>query len=80
MRKLGKKIVLLCSVSLCALAIFAGNNMQAYASEEVITLETNVGARSTNLEWFYKYIDGVEYMRLWNHSTGQWITDWIPVP
>ena len=51
--------------------------MTAYASE-IPTVEENEG-RSTNLTWYYKEIDGVWYMRLWNHTTQQWESDWIPV-
>lgn len=78
MKRLSKKIGLLCGLSLCALMLFAGNNMAVYASEAV-AVEEGAEPRTTNLEWYYKYIDGVLHMRLWNHSTGEWLSDWIPV-
>lgn len=77
MKRLSRKIGLLCGISLCAMVVLAGSSMPVYASEAVVA-ETNDNARSTILEWVYKYIDGVLMMRLYNHSTGEWVGDWIP--
>lgn len=76
MKKIGKKIGILCSIGLCAMMLLAVNNMNVYASE-IAAVEEGTETRSTNLQWFYTEIDGVRYMRLWNHSTGEWLTDWI---
>lgn len=75
MKKFASKVVAVCGISLCAVALLAGNGMPVYASEGAETKVEN--SRATNLEWVYKYFDGVLYMRLWNHSTGEWVTDWI---
>lgn len=77
MKGISKKIGLVCGLCLCAAVCFAGNSVTVCASEAVIAAESKEG-RSTNLEWVYKYIDGVLMMRLWNHSTQQWETDWVP--
>ena len=76
MKRLSKKIAVLCGITLCALLVFTTNGLTVAASGNDV-VETN-DARSTNLEWIYKEINGEMYMRLWNHSTGQWATDWIP--
>ena len=77
MKRLSKKIGLLCGMSLCATMLFVANSVEAFASEAVAVEDTN-DTRATNLEWYYKEIDGEMYMRLYNHSTGEWLTDWIP--
>lgn len=77
MKRFSKRIGVLCGIALCAMMLFAVNDVNVYANE-VETVEENIEGRSTNLQWFYTYIDGVKYMRLYNHNTGQWLTDWIP--
>ena len=76
MKRLGKKMALFCSVAVCSMMLFAVNDMNVCASEDA-GVETYAETRSTNLEWVYATIDGVLYMRLYNHSTGEWLTDWI---
>lgn len=76
-KRLSKKFGVLCGISLCAMMFFATGSMEVCAAEDDTTVETD-GTQATNLEWIYKYIDGVEYMRLYNHTTGEWLTDWIP--
>lgn len=29
--------------------------------------------------WYYKEVDGVKYMRLWDTINHCWVTNWIPV-
>lgn len=33
--------------------------------------------RAPVIEWVYKVENGVVYRRMYNHSTGEWIGDWI---
>ena len=77
MKKFGKKIGLLCGMSLCMATLFTVSGMEVFASEKVIVDEAE-DTKATNLEWIYKEINGEMYMRLYNHSTGEWLTDWIP--
>lgn len=77
MKRLSKKIGLWCALSLCAMVVFAGNNMAVCASPAT-GAETYGEARADVLEWVYATIDGQLMMRLYNHSTGQWVTDWVP--
>ncbi len=77
MKRLSKKIGLLCGLSLCMMAVFAGNNMPVYANGTE-GVETYSEPRSTVLEWVYAMIGGRMMMRLYNHSTGEWETDWVP--
>lgn len=78
MKRFIKKVTLLCGISCCAMMLFTVNNMSVYASTASAAEESTVEPRYTNLEWVYKYIDGVLMMRLYNHSTGEWVGDWIP--
>lgn len=75
MKSLGKKLGVFCGLVLCGMLVFTTGGMTVCASE-ITAVEENEG-RSTNLTWYYKEIDGVLYMRLWNHTTQQWVTDWI---
>ena len=77
MRKISKKLGLICGLGLCAMAVFAGNNITVCANPAVEAATENEG-RSTILEWVYAAIDGQLMMRLYNHSTGEWVTDWVP--
>lgn len=76
MKIFSKKIGVLCGMALCATLFFGVNEFTVVASEGE-AVETS-DARSTNLEWIYKEFDGVMLMRLWNHTTQEWLTDWIP--
>ena len=77
MKRLSKKAGVLCAIALCVMSSFGANTITVNAATPAA--EESVKARSTNLSWVYAYIDGVYCMRLYNHSTGQWETDWIPV-
>lgn len=77
MKGLSKKLGVMCGIGLCSMMLFVANDMEVSAAETDDVVETD-DSRATNLEWIYKYINGVEYMRLYNHTTGEWLTDWIP--
>lgn len=47
-------------------------------ASEAAGVEAYAESRSTVLEWVYATIDGQLMMRLYNHSTGEWETDWVP--
>ncbi len=76
MKKMSKKLGMFCGMVLCGMLVFATGDMTVCASE-IPVVEDNEG-RAANLTWYYKEIDGEMYMRLWNHATQQWVTDWIP--
>ncbi len=77
MKRKSKRLVMFGLVGVCALSVLAGSSMSVYA-EEKPEVASEGDSRSTNMEWYYKYIDGVLMMRLWNHTTQQWVTDWVP--
>lgn len=77
MKRLSKKVGLICGLSLCAMAVLAGNNITVCASPAA-EVETDNEGRAAVLEWVYATIDGQLMMRLYNHATGQWVTDWVP--
>jgi len=76
MKRYIKRIGLGIAALACVSMLWGAGEMPVYASGEVNNQTEN--GRATNLEWYYKYIDGVLMMRLWNHSTAQWVTDWVP--
>ncbi len=77
MKKFRRKLIVLSGVMACTMLLFVSNNIEVCAAEDVATTDES-GNRATNLEWFYKEINGEMYMRLYNHTTGEWLTDWIP--
>ncbi|MBR4083065.1 MAG: hypothetical protein IKK33_02145 [Lachnospiraceae bacterium] len=77
MKKNSKRLAMLGLAGVCALSVLAGSSIPVYASEK-LELASEGETRSTNMEWYYKYFDGVLMMRLWNHSTQEWVTDWVP--
>lgn len=77
MKKRIKKLGLLLSLVFCLSFLMPPVNAFAALPED--NGEEN-DTDSTNLTWIFAYVDGVYCMRLLNHTTGQWITDWIPVP
>lgn len=47
----------------------------------VFATEVDNGIETYDLyRWYYKEVDGVKYMRLWDTLNGCWVTDWFPVP
>lgn len=77
MKKFSKKLGLFCALAVSVMTVFSTATIEVKAANPVE--EEGIIPCSTNLTWVYATIDGVEYMRLYNHSTGQWLTDWIPV-
>ncbi len=78
MKRLSKKLVTMCGIGLCAMTLAVTLDMPVYASEGTPAEVSEDEGRSTNLTWYYKEFDGVMMMRLYNHTTGEWETDWIP--
>lgn len=72
-----KKMVAVSSILVCAGLLWCNNGMLVQA-KEVVGTEREDNSRSTNLEWIYAMINGERYMRLWNHTTQEWVTDWVP--
>ncbi len=68
----------MCGIALCAMTLTMAVELPVYASTGEAAAASENDTRATNLEWFYKEFDGVMMMRLYNHSTGEWMTDWVP--
>ena len=77
MKRFSKKLGLFCALAVSVMTVFGTATIEVKAANPVE--EEGVEPCSTNLTWVYATIDGVEYMRLYNHTTGEWLTDWIPV-
>ncbi len=77
MKKLSKKLGLFCALVVSVMTTFSITSMEVKA--ETPAVEEGIEGRATNLSWVYAYVDGVYCMRLYNHTTGEWETDWIPV-
>ena len=77
MKKFSKRLGLFCALAVSIMTAFSTATIEVKAANPVE--EEGIAPRSTNLTWVYKEFDGVMYMRLYNHTTGEWETDWIPV-
>lgn len=70
-----KKYILGALLSFCLLSPFL-----AVTDSMVITAEAEEVAPYSNFyDWYYKEVDGVKYMRLWDNKNCCWVTNWIPV-
>ena len=77
MKRTIRKMGLAVCIMVCTFTLWGVQKVDVCANDvEGTTLARE--EKSTNLEWYYKYFDGVLYMRLWNHTMQQWITDWVP--
>lgn len=47
---------------------------QETTSESTITIQ-----RSEEVSWYYRDVAGGKQKRLWSHTYGRWLTDWISV-
>ena len=71
--------LILISFLIC-LTLFGTVLMVSASAAYVPDAETSeVQPRVEETRWYYKTVDGVDYMRLWSITYGKWLTDWIPV-
>lgn len=73
-----KKFILGTLLSFCLLSPYL-------ALTNTMTVTTNaaeaeeVTPYNSYYDWYYKEVDGVKYMRLWDNRNYCWVTNWIPV-
>ncbi len=77
MKRFSKKLGLFCALAVSVMTVFCTTTIEVKAANPVE--EEGIAPCSTNLSWVYATINGVYCMRLYNHTTGEWETDWIPV-
>lgn len=51
----------------------------ASVSAAVVDTSEEVAPCNEGYIWYYKEVDGVKYMRLWDMLNRRWVTDWFPV-
>lgn len=74
MKMFKKNFIFLCTICLLFSSVpFSSLPVSAETSEVSASL------RSDRTQWFYKIENGKKYKRLYNHTSHQWVTDWIPV-
>lgn len=62
------------------LSIFVLSNMpeDVNAVSQVTTYNTEeIKPYAEEVGWFIRYVNGRKQKRLWSHTYGRWITDWI---
>lgn len=74
-----KRILTAVAALMCALTLFAAGIAPAHAYAPP-SGESGAVIQSEEVCWCYRTNHGVEEMRLWSLTYGEWITDWIPVP
>lgn len=73
------KIFILSSIAF----IMLNNNFTTYSSYNTeypeVSYHIETDSKESCTRWVYKTINGRQYKRLYNYSTGEWIGNWIPV-
>lgn len=79
-KKLLPSLLVLCTV-FCTVLPYSGYINNQTTSHALNSLDTANSASpySDHLVWKYKYENGKFYKRLFNATTGVWMTDWILV-
>lgn len=74
-----KRILSAVAALMCTLALFVAGiaPAQAYAPPSG---EGDAVIQAEQFCWYYRTNHGVEEMRLWSLTYGEWVTDWVPVP
>lgn len=74
-----KMKIAICAIAVMTLSMVVTPIAFAQVGEGAGAVAANIEPRTDILEWRYKVIDGHFYKRLFNASTGRWVTDWILV-
>lgn len=74
-----KRIRTAVAALLCVLTLCSAGLAPAYAAPPSDD-EGGISAQFEEFRWYYRNNNGVEEMRLWSLTKGEWVTDWIPVP
>lgn len=65
----------------CCLILVLQSGVPVNAMEKLEKVKsseaTEISPQADNLKWYYKTENGIQYKRLWNATTSQWMTDWI---
>lgn len=70
-----KKCLIYVILSVLVLNIIPSN---VYSASQEITCKNNIVApQAEQVSWYYRDVLGGKQMRLWSHTYGYWITDWI---
>lgn len=52
------------------------NNVNAVSQRKVYN-NGEIETYAEEVSWYSRYVNGKEQRRLWSHTYGRWITDWI---
>ena len=74
-----QRILTVAAAVLCTLTLFSTGITSAHAYAPP-SGEGDAVVLAEEFRWYYRTRDGVEEMRLWSITYGEWVTDWVPVP
>lgn len=71
-----------CCACAAALLALTGSALAAHAApvdvrEPVVVTTAEATPRIQEVKWVYRTYNGVLQKRLWSHTEGKWLTDWI---
>lgn len=78
-RTFTKLICILMVASMTPLQALAVSDTPAKEYKAYKTEAVTVSPRADQIEWLYKVVDEVLYMRQYNYTRGEWVGDWIRV-
>lgn len=76
--KIMKRIVSYFSLLLLIVS-FSASSLTGMQIKQSISPQTASIQRAHSYAWIYQTINGVMYKRLYNKTTGEWASDWMPV-
>lgn len=76
--KVASKIKKMLTYVLLSVLVFSNMPNNAYSVGEETTSKANIiEPQAEQVSWYYRYVDGRKQKRLWSHTYGHWITDWM---
>ena len=63
---------------LLSVLIFSNMPSTVYSAQQKTTSKANIIVpMAEEVSWYYRDVPGGKQKRLWSHTYGHWITDWI---
>lgn len=77
--KSGKKLAQLFCLIGCLVVLTSVLPTPILPNTYVSTHGTSITPCADILEWRFKTVNGITYMRLYNTSTHSWVGEWVPI-
>lgn len=73
-----QRVLAIIGALVCTMALSAAGIAPAHAN--VPPSGDNAVIQAEQFRWYFRNNNGVDEMRLWSITKGEWVTDWVPVP